>query len=174
MFTNDSHQLVSNKIMILYAIKSNGGKMLQTELMDFFMSYDYMNFFEFQQYLNELFESHLLTINEAKLGSMVEMTDNGFNSLKYFSERIDKSLRKEIDLRMEIAKAQTVVIKKPEGRYIVQDQNDFAELMIKESGQLRFYLKVLVADRQAAEILISRWYDDYEVMSKELKGWLAI
>lgn len=172
MFTNDSRQLINNKIMILYAIQSNGGQMRQLDLTDFFMSYDYMNFFELQQYLNELLDTQMLDLSSGKTGELLTITAGGLNSLKYFTERIEKSLRKEIDLRLEIARTKTVSAPSPEGKYLAQDGYDYAELTLSDDGRLLFYVKILVSDRQSAEVLISRWYDDYEVMALELNGWL--
>lgn len=175
MFQNDPQQMVAHKIMILYVIKALNQDVKKTNLTDFFMLYDYMNFFEFQQYLTELIETGLIIEISDPEGVRCIATDAGISSLNLFSDRLDKSTRRELDWRIEIERSKKQVERKPEGRYIKEsDRYHFAELKILSGDALEFYLKIMVTDRETAEALISRWYDRYESMSKEIAAWRTI
>lgn len=175
MFQNDPKQMVSYKIMILYVVKALGQDVKKTDLTDFFMFYDYMNFFEFQQYLTELIESGLMIEVSHAEGSQFLITDSGLTSIDFFSDRLDKSTRRELEWRLEIERSKKHTARKPDGRYIKEnDQKHYAELKILNGQQVEFYLKIMVEDRDAAESLISRWYDHYETMSKEMWAWRHI
>ena len=175
MFQNDPQQMVSHKIMILYVIKALNQDVRKANLTDFFMLYDYMNFFEFQQYLTELIETGLILEIADAAGTRCIITDAGVSSLTLFSNRLEKSTKRELDWRIEIERSKKQVERKPEGRYIKEsDDGHFAELKILSGSTLEFYLKIMVSDRETAEALISRWYDRYENMSKEIAAWRAL
>lgn len=175
MFQNDPQQMVSHKIMILYVIKALNQDVRKASLTDFFMLYDYMNFFEFQQYLTELIETGLILEIADVAGTRCIITDAGLSSLTLFSNRLEKSTKRELDWRIEIERSKKQVERKPEGRYIKEsDDGHFAELKILSGSTLEFYLKIMVSDRETAEALISRWYDRYENMSKEITAWRAL
>lgn len=172
MFQNNPVQMVSYKIMILYAVKTLGQDVQKADLTDFFMFYDYMNFFEFQQYLSELVEAGLMLEIATQDGFKLLLTDAGQSTLDFFSDRLDRSTKRELEWRLEIERNKKRVPQKPDGKYIKdQDQNHFAELRILSGTKVDFYLKVMVEDRESAEALISRWYDRFETMSKEIKAW---
>lgn len=175
MFQNNPQQMVAHKIMILYAIKALDQDVPKTHLTDFFMLYDYMNFFEFQQYLTELIETGLvLEVTDANITRCL-ITDAGLSSLNFFNDRLDKSTKRELDWRIEIECSKKQVERKPDGRYVKEgDNRHFAELKILSGSTLEFYLKLMVPDRETAEALISRWYDRYDSMSSEINAWRTL
>jgi hypothetical protein len=175
VFQNDPNQMVAHKIMILYVIKALDQDVHKTNLTDFFMLYDYMNFFEFQQYLTELIETGLVIEIADPANTRCIITDAGLNSLTFFNDRLDKSTKRELDWRIEIERSKKQVERKPEGRYIKEsDHYHFAELKILSGSTLEFYLKIMVSDRETAEALISRWYDRYDSMSSEIAAWRTL
>ncbi len=175
MFQNDPKQMVAHKIMILYVIKALDQDVPKAHLTDFFMLYDYMNFFEFQQYLTELIETGLVIEVSDASNTRCIVTDAGLNSLSFFNDRLDKSTKRELDWRIEIERSKKQVERKPEGRYVKEgDNHHFAELKILSGSTLEFYLKIMVSDRETAEALISRWYDRYDSMSSEINAWRTL
>lgn len=175
MFQNDPKQMVSLKIMILYVVKALGQEVRKTDLTDFFMFYDYMNFFEFQQYLNELIETGLIVEIADPNGARFLITEAGLTSIGFFSDRLDKSTKRELEWRLDIERSKKQVERKPEGKYIKEsDGTHFAELKIMTGTELSFYLKLKVEDRESAETLISRWYDRFETMASEINAWRSL
>lgn len=175
MFQYDAKQMVSHKIMILYLIKSLDQNVVKSILTDFCLQYDYMNYFEFQQYLTELIDTGLIIEVPNPDGDHIVITDAGLNSLTFFMDRLEKSTRVELDWRIEIEKSKKQVERKPEGRYIRENELfHFAELKILAGNTLEFYMKLMVPDRETAEALISRWYDRYHTMSNEINAWRTI
>lgn len=175
MFQNDPKQMVSLKIMILYVVKALGHEVRKTDLTDFFMFYDYMNFFEFQQYLTELIETGLIVEVADPAGNRFLITETGLKSIGFFSDRLDKSTKRELEWRLEIEQSKKLVESKPDGKYMKDaDGNHYAELRIMTGSRIDFYMKLKVEDRESAEALISRWYDRYESMSSEINAWRSI
>ncbi len=175
MFQNDPQQMVAHKIMILYVIEALSQDVKKAALTDFFMLYDYMNFFEFQQYLTELIETGLVVELADPTGIRCIATETAISSLTFFSNRLEKSVKRELDWRIEIERSKKQVERKPEGKYIKEsDLYHFAELKILSGSTLEFYMKIMVPDRETAEALISRWYDRYENMSNEINAWRTV
>ena len=175
MFQNDAKQMVSYKIMILYLVQSLEQNVQKSTLTDFFLQYDYMNYFEFQQYLTELVETGLMVEVTSPNGDFCVLTDAGINSLSFFMDRLEKSVRVELDWRIEIERSKKLTERKPEGKYIRENENrHFAELKIHSGHTLEFYMKLMVPNQDTAEALISRWYDRYDTMSNEINAWRTI
>lgn len=175
MFQIDAKQMVSYKIMILYLIQSLEQNVQKSTLTDFFLQYDYMNYFEFQQYLTELVDTGLIVEVTSPNGDFCVLTDAGINSLSFFMDRLEKSVRVELDWRIEIERSKKQIERKPEGKYIREnDQRHFAELKILSGNTLEFYMKLMVPNQETAEALISRWYDRYDNMSNEINAWRTI
>lgn len=175
MFQNDAKQMVSYKIMILYLVQSLEQNVQKSTLTDFFLQYDYMNYFEFQQYLTELVETGLMVEVTSPGGDFCVLTDAGINSLSFFMDRLEKSVRVELDWRIEIERSKKLTERKPEGKYVRENENrHFAELKIYSGHTLEFYMKLMVPDQDTAEALISRWYDRYDTMSNEINAWRTI
>lgn len=175
VFQNDPKQMVSLKIMILYVVKALGHEVRKTDLTDFFMFYDYMNFFEFQQYLTELIETGLIVEIADPAGNRFLITDTGLKSIGFFSDRLDKSTKRELEWRLEIEQSKKLVESKADGKYVKDsDGVHYAELRIMTGSRIDFYMKLKVESRESAEALISRWYDKSESMANEINAWRSI
>ena len=66
MFIENTEELAQNKLLLLYLIKSAATVFTNTEITEFVLEKNYMNFFLVQQYLSELVESNFIEIINKK------------------------------------------------------------------------------------------------------------
>ena len=62
MFIENTEELAQNKLLLLYIIKSSPISFTNSEIIEFVLEKNYMNFFLVQQYLIELVESKFIEI----------------------------------------------------------------------------------------------------------------
>lgn len=104
MFSANSEELAQNKLLLLYIIQESPYEFNRTQLTEFILEKNYMNFFVIQQYLSELVESGLLEIVESGNEKYYKIPEKGQIALNYFINKIPESIKKELEAEFKIQK----------------------------------------------------------------------
>jgi predicted transcriptional regulator len=162
VFTNDSKQQAANKLTILYAIKGTQHRVTNSEITDFIIQNDFLNYFELQQYISELIEASLLL--EVTINDIIhyEITEKGYNSIKFFSERLDKNLRLKIDGKLENFKKAISNKSKPYSYIIKSDEVYKIKLTLHKDGSALLNCEVQTDTEEKANKIASNWKKNHK------------
>lgn len=89
-------QIAQRKLIILQLIKSMGIPLSNSEICQFLLNKDYMNYFTVQQYLSELVDVGWLKKNREQNSTRYTLTFDGEDTINYFSHHIPSDIKNEI------------------------------------------------------------------------------
>lgn len=166
---DDSLELAENKLLLLYIINEIKLPLSNLQLTDIVLENDFIDYFNFQQYLLELNSSNLIRYFEGENKISLAITDKGKEVLAMFfgrlsPEKVEKinsylekhleSIRKEISLKAEYQ--------------FIKDRGYIAELAIYENEHPTLELKILVEDLATAEKICSNFKNSYDSMKDSI------
>ncbi|MCM1091047.1 MAG: DUF4364 family protein [Butyrivibrio sp.] len=117
--------LTFNKLIILYMLSRVSFPLTRTQIGDFLLDRDYANFLPLQQAIGELDEAGMIRSQANGNRTLLTITAEGEQTLRYLGSRINASIKREIDtyfkeqghtLRNEIA-VQSNYYKSTSGEY---------------------------------------------------------
>ncbi len=160
MFMDNTEEIAQNKLLLLYIIKKSPYKFSKTQLNEFILEKNYINFFFLQQYLSELVESNLISIIDNDGESHYEITEKGNTTLKYFNTKIPEDIKLELEeefnFHRSLQKKESQVIseffQRENGQYTVN-------LRLVENEDVLFSLYLNVASEDQAQLICNAWKD---------------
>ncbi|SHJ61290.1 protein of unknown function [Geosporobacter subterraneus DSM 17957] len=158
MFYNNTQQLAEHKLLLLYILDRFEIPLTNTQLTQFVMEKDYMNYFLLQQYLGELVSSSMLEYSESEGNYFYLITEKGKNTLQFFSDRLSSTLTATLDQAVEMKKQVLLkemqiladYTKKKESEYIV-------DLKVIENDITLIDLKLNVVSNKYAKEICDKW-----------------
>ncbi|SET77638.1 protein of unknown function [Natronincola peptidivorans] len=97
MFVNTSQQLAEKKLLVLYILDKIQPPLTNSQITQFVLENDMMNYFMLQQFLSELKESGFILEEEKQHTQFITITEKGRSTLNYFINRIPQSQKDEIN-----------------------------------------------------------------------------
>lgn len=170
---NDSLELAENKLLLLYIINEINLPLSNLQLTDIVLENDFIDYFNFQQYLLELSSSNLIRYFEGENKISLAITDKGREVLSMFysrltSEKIDRisnyleknidSIRKEISLKAEYQ--------------LIKDKGYVVELGVYENRNATLELKIAVANPETAREICANFKNSYDTMKDTIYNLL--
>ncbi|MCT4633984.1 MAG: DUF4364 family protein [Firmicutes bacterium] len=165
MFLNNTDQQVREKMMILYIIKTFEFPMTNSQLTDFILEIELMNYFNLQQFSTELVESKMLEYSESDDTYYYLITEQGISTLELFLDRLTKSEKEKID-QLVIEKKHTV-LKATEvfSDYEKIGENDYlVTLKVVENMKVLFDLSINVVTNKQAKAICNNWKKNAKFM----------
>ncbi len=86
------------KLIVLYLLNRTAAPIAVSQIGDFFLEKEYMNFLTLQEVTAELTESGMITADKSKNRTYLACTDEGKRTLSYFAGRIPAAIRADIDV----------------------------------------------------------------------------
>ncbi len=161
------------KLMILYLLKAVRYPLTRAQLSDFFLTKEYCTFFTFQQAIQELLESHLMTEDSVRNYVRYMLTREGEETLEFFGGSLPDEIKKDMDqflsdnmirLRDEVGVVAEYQ-ENAEGEYSVS-------LEIREGKGSLLSATLSVPTEEQAQIVCNNWRSSnqkvYEFIMKEL------
>ena len=90
--------LTQYKLMILYLLHSVKYPLSNSRLSGFFLDNEYTTYFTLQQCINDLVEASLISAEHSQSTTRYEITEEGKQTLNFFSQDIPELVREDIDL----------------------------------------------------------------------------
>lgn len=129
-----------------------------SQISEFVLEREYMNYFQLQQAIAELIDSNLIESKTIRNTSQFHLTSQGKETINYFGRNISPEIRKDIvhfltensyELRNEVS---TVA------DYRKIDTNEFTvRCYVKERDINLIDLSLTVPTKEAAEAICSKW-----------------
>ncbi len=158
MFSENTQQLAEHKLLLLYIFERFSIPLTNTQITEFIMEKEYLNYFSLQQYLTELVSSGLLEYNINEENDSYILTQKGMSALRYFKNRLSDQLIDEIQRAVEqkkkhLLKEMQIIAdftKKKENEYIV-------DMKAIENNTSLIELKLNVASNKQAKQICEKW-----------------
>ncbi|WP_230397597.1 DUF4364 family protein [Novisyntrophococcus fermenticellae] len=85
------------KLIILYMLDKVSFPLTNNQISEFILDAGYTNYFSFQQAINELSDSNLVTTETIRNTTYYHMTEEGRETLDFFGKEISEDIRLEIN-----------------------------------------------------------------------------
>ncbi|WP_026477078.1 DUF4364 family protein [Alkaliphilus transvaalensis] len=158
MFVNSSQQLAEKKLLLLYIFQQLEAPVTHSQMTDFILENELLNYFIFQQFLAELKDSGFISEEVKENEQIFNITDKGKDTLNYFIKRIPQKQLDKINTLLKTAKED--LIKKSEviADYIkVKDGEFVVNLKVVENEIPIVSLSLNVATSQQAKLICENW-----------------
>lgn len=161
------------KLIVLYMLNRVTFPLTKSQVGDFILEREYTNFLTLQQVIAELIEADLVTAKVSRNRTHLAITDEGRETLSFFENRINSSIKEEIDrfftaneleMRNEVS-IQSDYYKSVSGEYE-------AHLRAKEKDVTVVEITLSVPDEDTASAICANWQtrnqDVYQYLVKNL------
>jgi len=163
MTEKNNNNLAENKVLILYLLTKINNGINKDGLFKIISSINDTNYFYFQQYLNDLIQTNLVTTYTKDDDSILQITSEGKNALLLTKDllpgivklKADNLFKKEL---ASIAEESSVI-----AEYIPKNENDYSvKCKIVENNQILFELQVFAGSREQAKSISENWNNNAE------------
>ena len=160
MFSN-SQESAENKLIILLIMNQFSIPLTNSQIMEFVLEKDYMNYFYLQQALGELVSSGMLEYSQSDESFFYLITEKGKNTLQYFSERLDLQLRSSIEKSVSLKKQMLLRELQVLADYVKERDNEYiVDLKVIENNITLIDLKLNVISNKQAKQIWERWKNE--------------
>ena len=90
------------KLIILYMLQNSEGDLTNSQITDFILDRKYTNYFQLQQAVSELVEADLVEMSSQSNRTYYRLTEEGKNTLKYFSRELSSDIKKEVEEYLDL------------------------------------------------------------------------
>ncbi len=132
MFEKSSEELALHKLYILYILNKMQLPLTNGQITNIFIENDLLDYFSLQEYLYQLNEAELITMQPKNNIDVYSISDKGRLALNYFINRIDSDKKDSLDL---------FVIENKES--ILRDREVKADFRKMADGQFDVKLEIL-------------------------------
>ncbi len=156
-------------MLVLYMLKRCEVPLSKSQIYDFILEKEYTNYMTLQEAFSELASSNLISEKTMANRTYLEITEEGAQTLEFFGNRINPSIRQEID---EYLKENSLKLRNESailGDYKKTAENEYTvELMIKENGRNLMDIKLPVPTEEMAQAMI----DNFQKQSQDIYQYL--
>lgn len=89
-------KLAQTKLIILYLLQKMGISLSHSEINQFMLGKDYVDYFSLQTYLSELVDAKWLDKNNDHKNTRYQLTNDGNDVINYFKNHIDDAIKDDI------------------------------------------------------------------------------
>lgn len=146
------------KLIILYMLDRVTFPLTKAQIGDFILGHDYTNFLTLQQVIAQLIDTELIQAKSLRNRTYLEITEEGKNTLSYFGNRINDSIREDIssffsDHEMEMRSESSI-----RGDYYKSTSGEYeARLLVKEKDVTVVDITLSVPDENTAAAICANW-----------------
>ncbi len=158
---NNSQESAENKLIILLVMNQFSIPLTNSQVMEFVLEKDYMNYFFLQQALGELVSSGMLEYSQSDENFFYLITEKGKNTLQYFSERLELQLRASIEKSVSLKKQMLLRELQVLADYVKERDNEYiVDLKVVENNITLIELKLNVVSNKQAKQICEKWKNE--------------
>lgn len=158
MFENSSEELASNKLLILYILDKIKMDLTNSQITQFIMETELMNYFSLQEFLSQLIESNFVQIYSESNKEFYCLTIKGIQALEYFLGRIPQDIKDKIDVYTIQNKDQILNDTQVKSDFIKVSDNEFiVSLKVIENQANLIDLNLNVSSDKQAKLICDNW-----------------
>lgn len=161
------------KLIILYMLQKVDFSLTNAQISAFILDRGYTSYFTLQSVISELTESEMIRQETIRNTSYYSLTESGEEALRYFQNRISKSIRDEIDQYISDNKMQLRDEVSVVADYYKNTAEEYSvRCVVKEKYANPIDLTITVPDEAQAKAVCRNWKKHcqqiYEYIMKEL------
>ncbi|WP_066504462.1 DUF4364 family protein [Abyssisolibacter fermentans] len=169
MFAKNSKELAQHKLVLLYIIYSSDFNITNTEITQFVLESNYMNYFLVQQYLSELISSKFITLLEENKIQYYKLTELGDKTLQYFKNNIPQTIKDDIKIKIEKNNLQKIKEKQITSDYFKKNDSEYiVNLKVKENDIIIFNISLNVVSSKQAKHICKNWKKNPDFIYKNI------
>lgn len=161
------------KLIVLYMLNRVSFPMTAAQVSDFILERDYTNFLTLQQVISELTNSALVSSQTVRNRTLLSITQEGRETLRFFQNRINAGIRQDIDTYFrenEYALRNEVSVL---GDYYKSTSGEYeAHLLARDRGIRLVDITISVPDEATAAAICDNWQKKnqaiYQYLIREL------
>lgn len=157
------------KLIILYMLNRVTFPLTSAQISDFILEKEYTNFLTLQQAITELKEAGMISQKTLANRTHLAITEEGIQTLYYFDNRINESIKKEIDSYFqenELTLRNEVSI---QGSYYKSTSGEFeARLVAKDRNISLVDITLSVPNEEVAISICDNWQNKNEAIYQYL------
>lgn len=157
---------IKNKLLLLYLIDKIDIPISNSQISEFALAEDYMDYFVLQQNLTEMTKSGHIDKFQNNNITRYTITDEGINILEYFEKQIPSDIRNKIhkyviDNRKTVKKDFEISA----NYFYDHNNNEFiVKCSVYEEETMLMELNVSVVSKEQAKIICGNWKDNVRVL----------
>ena len=146
------------KLIILYMLNKVDFPLTTSQISEFVLDKGYTSYFKLQEALSELAESGLIHPETTHNRTLYHLTENGDETIHYFSNKISSAIRKDIDdfLREKQYDLKEEAAVKTD-YYLNTNKEYEVRCQIVENGSSLIDLKLTVPTEKEAAAIANHW-----------------
>lgn len=146
------------KLIVLYMLDRVDFPLATSQISEFILDKGYTSYFKLQETLSELTRSDLLKAETTHNRTLYHLTENGEETIHFFSKKISPAIRQEID---DFLKEKQYDLKEEvsvKSDYYLNTNHEFeVRCQIVENGYSLIDLKLAVPTEKEAEAIAAKW-----------------
>ena len=146
------------KLIVLYMLDKVDFPLTTSQISEFILDKGYTSYFRLQETLSELTDSGLLKVETTLNRTLYHLTENGAETIHFFSNKISPAIRQEID---DFLKEKQYDLKEEvsvKSDYYLNTNHEFeVRCQIMENGYNLIDLKLTVPTEKEAEAIAAKW-----------------
>jgi hypothetical protein len=169
-YDGDEYKKIEGKLLLLYLIDKMDIPLSNSQISQFALEEDYMDYFVLQQNLTEMTQTGFLDKFQDNNTTRYTILDKGIESLEYFEKRIPFEIRNKInkyviDNRKTIKKDYEIT-----ANYFYDHTNN--EFIVKcgvyEDENMLMELNISVVSKEQAKNICTNWKDNVKTMYRDI------
>ena len=151
------------KLTILYMLDKAGFPLSNTQISNFFLEYDYTDYFRIQEVIGNLVDSNLVIAESTHSNTQYTLTTAGKETLNFFSNKITDGIRADVMSffeanRMSLRQETSVI-----ADYYKTTFQDYAvRCQVRSDNHSIIDLTIAVKTKEQAEAICSNWRKQHE------------
>ncbi len=168
MFIDNSKELAQYKLLILYILDNAEIPMNNSEITQFLLENNYMNYFLAQQFISELVSSKFIEFSTKDGQEYYHLSKAGKDTLVFFNDRIPLALKEEIDKKYQKKKEEMVKDSQIVGNYYKKNDSEYiVNLKVIEKDITLFSMSLNVVSNKQAKMICNNWKENpHEIYKK--------
>lgn len=165
MQSSEVEVLAENKVLILYVLSEINKDITNQNLFELITSINNINYFYFQQFLNDLIESHLVVSFTKDEEAVLTITTEGKNALSLTNDLLPGIVKLKADniLKEELKKLtdKAAIV----AEYIPQNEKEYIiKCKVIEDNEILFEVKTRAGSQERAKKIISNWQNNASII----------
>ncbi len=158
------------KLIVLYMLNRVTFPLTRNQITDFIQEKEYTNFFTLQQVMAELIDTGLVTAKTVRNRTLLDITDEGLETLRFFENRVSDAIKKDIDNYLSEKELELRDEVSIQGDYYKSVNGEYAaHLVAKEKGSNLMELTLSVPTEEIAASICDNW----QKKNQEIYQYLA-
>lgn len=152
-------QLAQNKLIILHLVQKMGISLSNSEICQFLLNKDYMDYFSAQQYLAELVEANWLEKTKESNNTRYMLTDEGEEVINFFQIHVKEEVKNDINLYVKENSKRIRAEYAVTANYFPEFNGDFLVKcgLCDDNGAPLMEISVSVVSKQQAQKICKNW-----------------